>query len=293
MPESCEKSTFFNTSLKGKYAYWVHMRYIVSFSDITLNDYISYEENINLLTESQNISYLDTYNTENFEYIDFETTNKINDIYEYEMKNSYTTDEDITMEEIKKFRTWLATELLNFNISDNVEKHILNYYKHNMVDSAIDALLIFGATGTNYNNININKCGCSGTTDLSSLYNSSISICDPISIYRKNIYNKMVEMFSNIDFWKQLPPEFILTFKHYIDNIIKTGLPLQKNQYISSLTDCACVSDHTQSEGMTILNNLSQSLQYIYDNNILGHKNYIKDALYNWSSILYEDMYWN
>lgn len=321
MPEGCEESTFFNTLLKGKYAYWVHMRYIVPFSTMSYNAYVACEEDITKLLKKEDGSYpkpygcqyLDLYshitnlydNTELqiIDYIDAETTDKINDINEYVFKNTYVTDNDITIDELKIFRTWLAKELLIFdtnndtgeikhNLYNELESHVICYYANNMIDQTIKSLLNFGATGTNYNNININKCGCSGSTDLSSLYNSSISICDPISIYRKNIYNKMVEIFSNVEFWKQFPPEFILTIKHYIDNIIKIGLPLQKNQYISSLTDCTCVSDQTQSEGMTILNNLSQSLQYIYDNDISGHKNYIKDALYNWSSVLYEDMYW-
>jgi hypothetical protein len=43
---------------------------------------------------------------------------------------------------------------------------------------------------------------------------------------------------------------------------------------------------------MEILKRLSVSLGYIRDGQINSHKNYINDALYDWSSILYEKMKW-
>ena len=39
---------FFNTYLKGKYAWWVHMRYIIPFEKMGIQGYIACEENIRL-----------------------------------------------------------------------------------------------------------------------------------------------------------------------------------------------------------------------------------------------------
>jgi hypothetical protein len=322
MPDGCKEAPFFNKFLKGKYAYWIHMRYIVPFDTMPYNAYVACEEDINKLLKLEDGSYprpygceyMDLYshiinlydNTELqiIDYIDVDVTDKINDIGEYVLKNTYVTDSDITLNEIRNFRTWLAKELLLFDtnyetgeikniIFDNLESHVLKYYSNNMIDSTITSLLNFGNINITYNtNTPTHTCGCAGSTDLSSLYNNSVSVCDPINIYKKNIYNKMVEMFSDIKFWEQFPPEFILTFKHYIDNILKTNLPLQKNQYVSSFVDCSCVIDQTQSDGIAILNKLSQALQYIHDGAVSNHRNYIHDALYNWASILYENMDW-
>ena len=102
----------------------------------------------------------------------------------------------------------------------------------------------------------------------------------------------MVDMFSNIDFWSRLGTEFIKEFKLYIDNIVKCNLVLYKSQYVSDFVDCGCNSMDTQSEMMKILQQLSQSLQYIIDDDITGHKNYILDAFTNWARYIYENMEW-
>ena len=43
---------------------------------------------------------------------------------------------------------------------------------------------------------------------------------------------------------------------------------------------------------ISILKRLSQSLQYIAEGNMMGHKNYIHDAFKDWSTNLYELMEW-
>ena len=99
-------------------------------------------------------------------------------------------------------------------------------------------------------------------------------------------------MFSTYDFWNQFSEEFILTFKRYIENIVRVGLPLSKNQYSSVFVDCSCVSSSMQAQNVSILNNLITALGYIYNNDINGHKNFINDSLKTWAESLYEDMYW-
>lgn len=303
MPDSMPQAEYFNNHLKGKYAYWLHMRYIVSFDHMGHGRYVDYEEDINRLFQS-NIPYLDINELSFIDvYVDIRETDRVNSVIELRLKNNYSPDQDITIEELKLFRTWLATELLSLDQSEKGEQkyhyfteqetHVLKYYSNNMYDYTIKILSEFGSNNVIISNISFNNCGCSHSSDLSSLYNDSINICDPIHIYKKNIYEKMVQMFSDLNFWIQWPREFILTFKKYIDNIIKTNLPLQQSNLSNDFTDCGClVNNDGQLNAISILRRLSTSLDYIQSNNSNGHKNYINDALRDWSSMLYENMQW-
>ena len=101
----------------------------------------------------------------------------------------------------------------------------------------------------------------------------------------------MIQMFSSIDFWLQWSQEFIEEIKKYVDNIINVNLPLSPSKLEDEFIDCACQSN-TNDKYIDILKRLSVSLEYIKNNDIQGHKNYISDALKDWSTILYENMQW-
>lgn len=309
MPDTMPQAEYFNKYLKGKYAYWVQMRYIVSFDHMRHEGYIACEEDITKLLQKPNGQYpkpygapsIDIYEKGMARFVDSEETDRINNLNDYRLKNKYVTDEDITTSELKQFRTWLASEILKMDQTEigeqkksylsDTETHTLEYYANNMYDSTIKILVDFGGQATTTLPVETKSCGCTGgATNLSALY--TVSTCDPISIYRKNIYSKMVEMFSNVEFWKQWAPEFIGVFKRYIDNIIRIDLPLSNSSHSQEFVDCVCSSDNNQKDLMDILNRLSKSLEYIKNDDIVGHKNYIKDALYDWSSKLYEVMIW-
>lgn len=320
MPDDMPQASFFNTYLKGKYAYWVQMRYIVPF-DLTMVDgvligmnhegYVACEEDITKLLQREDGTWpkpygsknIDIYEDPNFlQYIDELETDRINSTVEFRLKNKYTPDDDITIDELKNFRTWLASELLLMDQTElgeqknsyftEPETHVLKYYASNMFDSTIKILTEFGQKRVEFNTLNNSSCGCS-STNLSSLYNTELNVCDPIMIYRKNLYEKMIQMFSEISFWDRWAPEFILTFKKYIDNIINTNLPLKNQPLMEAFNDCGCLSaDKTQESFIGILKRLSISLEYIYKGNTAGHKNYITGALIDWSTELYESMQW-
>ena len=132
-------------------------------------------------------------------YIDIAETDKINCTTLYRLHNEYVSDDDITIDELKKFRSWLATQLLKFDENNKEEQchemyteeetHVLEYYKNGMYDLVVKYLSEFGQTDINLNTINTSSCGCAGNSNLSSLYNTSLSICDTLAIYRRNIYN--------------------------------------------------------------------------------------------------------
>lgn len=298
--------SLYNKKLKGKYAYWIQMKYAVPFEDMKHEGYVACENDINKLLVKESGEYPKPYGTNYWDVtkldihlIDIAETDKVNCINAYKLQNSFTSDPNITLEEIKQFRTWLAKTLLEFdknnkgeymyNIYDDSQIHVLEYYKNEMYDNIIKYLNEFGASGIEYKNT-LKTCACHSTSDLTNL--TTINTCDPILIYKKNIYFKMVEMFSDLNFWTKYTKEFILEFKSYIDNIIDCNLPLTKTSYISEFIDCGCNTNDDQAELQSILRRLSNSLEYISKQNTLGHKNYIKDALRDWAENLYELMKW-
>lgn len=322
MPGNTSRAKLFNDHLRGKYAYWVHMRYIVPMGikeedgkriGLDHAGYVVCERDITKLLHDDNLNPpdslfaspyidMDDHNDDIIEYIDMIETDLINSTKSYEMKNNYVPDSNITVDELKQFRTWLAKELLNldsfevgegqkFILFNELEYHVLKYYANNMHDDTIKILSNFGSNPVTYDEYK-NNCGCGSGTNLSSLYNTQLTTCDPINIYRKNLYSKMVELFSKVEFWQSLPKEFLKIIKSYIENIIILNLPLNISNFNSNFKDCTCMSEDTQASNINILKKLSSSLEYMINDDIKGHKNYIGNALKEWSSKLYENMQW-
>lgn len=290
---------FFNKFLKGKYAWWIHMRYIVSFDMMGVHGYIACEEDINdLFKRPYGCEYRDTYDESMWPYIDQEVTDAANAYQTFVTRNNFTTDPDITVSDVKKFRTWLAKTILTFDVSSKgVQRNelltqnqtwVLQYYANNMYDEVVKKLSVFGGQVA-VMNINNNPCGCGGASNINSLYN--VDTCDPLFIYRKNLYNEMAKMFSDLSFWTKFDSEFILEFKKYIDNILNLNLNLSLSQYTNKFADCTCIASDN-SENKQILQKLSMALEYIGAGQINGHKNYINDALSDWAINLYENMEW-
>lgn len=249
-------------------------------------------------------------------YVDVESTMEANNLDQYLIYNSIELDDDIVIEELKRFRTWLAESLLKMPISEDKINSMLNYYANEMNDDVCKQLLTFGSTDIQLTTLDT-SCGCGavssyvtnkvsvvnnsitkhtcGCMDNSSLYQlGNVNICDPLSIYRKNVYAYMVQTFSNIDFWIKFRGVFIEEFKRYIDGIIRNNFTLTTSSYVSTYVDCGCLNerDIEQKNNVSILNSLSKTLEYIINDDINGHKNFISDTLYKWSSLLYEKMRW-
>lgn len=285
-----DKVLFFNEKLKGKYAYAVNFRHIIPFEDITQQQYyeISITENLD------NIIYIEFIDVEDL--IDTSKTWLANSITVFEEANKFTTDSDITLDELKRFRTWLSDMLYTlFNDSlDNITKEMLNYYREEMHDDTIEHLSYF-ANETEHDLIgttNQSTCGCQNHTQmLNNQY--AISSCNPIYIYRKGVYEKMVSVFSDIDFWLKLNKDFLNEIKRYIDGIIDCNLPLYTSQFSTTLHDCGCLTQNSaQEERMQILKDLSSCFYFLATDNYINKKNHISLTLNNWASLLYERMRW-
>ena len=234
------------------------------------------------------------------DYIDDEETNKINDISWYLKYNSHMPGGSVSLDDLKKFRTWLADELLDI-MGDSLSidnRHILEYYDsdNNMMDDTVKWLTYFGGKDIEMKQTSVSPCGCTGNGNLSSLYNESLSVCDPVSIYRSNIKNGMITLFSNIDTWANLPEGELDEIITYIDGIINANLPLVNSSTdIYNFYTCGCLqnSDFAQAQAQSLLGELKNVFIWIKAGDITGHKNSIATTLTTWASTLYENMYWN
>ena len=302
MPSYFKFSKFFNENLKGKYAYWVQMRYIFSLDSLDYKTYVRYEQ-------YDDVDFLGTHVKEHIDihceecdicnfieqYVDQDATAKANSILEFKIANDYIADNDIDINKLRRFRTWLASEIVmlcadndNSNLSNN-QLHMLEYYKNNMYNDIVKYLTVFGDdTAFSLLTNNTNCSCCTG----SSLYQlSNLSTCNALDIYKKNLHKLMVQTFENAEFWSNLNKNFVITFKRYIDNIIKTGMVVSLSSKPNVYITCNC-NDKSGDAYITILRNLSESLNYIINDDINNHKNFIHDALYNWADQLYDYMSW-
>lgn len=302
---TAEKIEIFNKELKGKYAYIVNWQHVVSFDRINQEDFVK----LSIGEPLKENSYIDLKEIPT-NAIDLDETNYINNVDKYRGLNKYTTDPDITIDEIKKFRPWLAYTILQQGIKDEEVQHMLQFYNFDdpinfegsgMYDDVVKYLNAFGNTYVLFNNTsNTSSCGCNNSRTVlnsskSNIVNpGNINFFDIEKIYKMNIYVKMIDTFKNIEFWEPYRDTVLVDMKNYIDNIIKVNLPLYSSKQSSNYAECGCLNqkDIEQQTNTKILFNLSQSLQYIINDEISEHKNFIKDSLLKWASTLYEKMYW-
>lgn len=305
MPSECRLSPLFNSELKGKYAYWIKMRYIFPLNSLDFRTYIRYEQMDDaVFLETNTLPFIDLYSEDcnmfNFaqDFVDHEATEAANAINEYRISNDYVADPDIDVNKLRKFRSWLASEILSFNTSidgnylDNLnanEIHMLEYYANDMYNDTVKYLNVFGNENTfTAISTNTNKCCCS--SNVYDILNTTGS-CNALSIYTKNLHNMMVLTFEDVNFWLRFNKNFIITFRRYIDNIIKTGMIVSKSKSESIYIKCNCNEGAANAMNI-ILNNLSEALEYIIEDDVKNHTNFIHDALYNWAEQLYDYMSW-
>lgn len=288
----------FNANLRGKYAYVVNWKWVVPMSKMSETEFV----NASVLDSSQgtedipnNLIPFGAIQLDKIsDYVDHSETEITNNVSRYLKLNEFVSDSDITIDDAKKFRQYLAEQLLAIKYEfAKGETQMLNYYKDNMYDSVVDSLTIF----TENNQVQLSyigkkSCDCLTTKGLQGqvVVNGQ---CDPIYEYRRGVYSKMVELFSDYNYWIGLGG-LCIDFKKYIDAIIKYNLPLFTSSNINVFDDCTCASktDSLQERGINAMKNLSLALQYIIDSDVDGHKNFINEALSVFASQYYERMYW-
>lgn len=300
------ESDFFNENLKGKYAIAINFKYVFplgveNISDDVLNiiatEYKQLQEQpgdilvINEIEFSRNVNYVLFEDVR--EYAEsFDTLDK------YLYLNEFTTDEDITLDDLKRFRTWLAEALYandtwidEWSKDPDKLRDMLLYYIHEMYDRVVKSLMKFNSY-VDVNNIS-KQSGCGCFNNAVTYTSDVLSVCDPLLIYRHNIYKYMIEIFSDVSYWLG-QEEICGEMKKYIDNIIKSNLPLTSVTLYDKFADCTCINvdANEQDTLMNILKRLSLSLGYIINHNTSGNRNYIASAFLDWSTYLYEKMRW-
>lgn len=303
-------SEFFNEKLKGKYAIAFNYNYIFPLGVSGISEtaaqiiYIERQQPEEISGE-MDLDILDgtsVHVIRNSDYLVFDEYSEYVEISDsldkYLYLNEFTTDDDIALDDLKRFRTWLAEALYANDTwidqwSRDPDKHrdMLLYYIHEMYDRVVKSLMKFNSY-VDINNIS-KQSGCGCFNNAVTYTSDVLSVCDPLLIYRHNIYKYMIEIFSDISYWLG-QEEICGEMKKYIDNIIKTNLPLASVTLYDIFADCTCINidANEQDTLMNILKRLSVSLGYIIDHNTSGNRNYIASAFLDWSTYLYEKMRW-
>ena len=247
MPSRCSFAEFFNSQLKGKYAYWIQMRYIFPLDSMDYMTYIQYEQyDDEDFTSPDVLPHIDLYSEEccmysfSQKYIDCDETNLVNTLKlnEFKIANEYTTEADVDISKLRNFRSWLAGEILKLNtkidggylskLNDN-QIHMLEYYKNDMYNDVVKQLSIFGLENAFTLTSTVTGCNCCNT-NISGLYNiNGIAGCNALDVYTKNLHTLMVQTFEDTSFWMELNKDFLVLFKKYIDNIIKVGFVINNS----------------------------------------------------------------
>ena len=286
-----EGDTYFNTHLRGKYAWWVRQMFVVAFEELSQPEFSQAEQTTDRGLQSMvKDTWYDVLDI--MPFVDSVETNRINDIASYIEYNEKTPEADLTIDDLKRFRTWLAEELLKRKDLENDVTLMLKYYAAAMWDDAIAALSMMSS----YTDVQLQvgsgcACGCGSSLTLAELYGNLSSSCDSLGIYRKAMYNLMVMTFSNLDFWLTCDSEFIKRFKDYVDNILKLELIPTSTSYVQPFADCGCTTD-ISNNNRALLEKLAQALDYLLNCGLSGHKNFIRMAFADWATYLYELMYW-
>jgi hypothetical protein len=282
-PEQEKYNTIYNEQLKNKYWGVINWKWLAPL-DMYFDKYIYLSLNPNEVPDD--FILLDDYK----EYIDLDETERSNSANVYIEKNKFVADEDITIDELKLFRKWLAELIYNIYEMEDDEKVMLNYYANNMYDDTIKNLTLVSKNNTILNTVT-SSCGCCNNS-YSVIYDQSLQTCQPIMVYIKDIYNIMVKYFSELSYWVD-KKDICLEIKKYIDNIVKLNFPLSITDFSNVYTDCTCaVNNNLQETYKRVLIRLSQVMEWIANDDISGHRNEINDVLTIWAKELYQNMQW-
>ena len=316
-----EIAGFFNTRYRNRYCYTINWNWIVSITT-PMSDYLEMSQNPDIcITGMVEGADLEDWiiPLEGFlPWMDNQLTSRIatNEQNKYNYLNEFTPDGDVTVEELRIFRRWLARILLANRPLIDMRKdsvsltRMLTYYAQDLYDDVIKALsdmtpymerksLVIGNTvaqtyksflGTAALQFS-SGCGCMGANTGVGLVNGAAA-CDPMQMYRNSIYNYMIAVFSDVNYWME-QTEICEEMIKYIDGILKVGFPLGSN-VVNQYADCTCnTMDNNEQARLTgMLKNLRTSLEYIIRDEVTGNKNFINTSLNNWAVYLYENMMW-
>lgn len=295
----------FNISLKNKYAYWVQFKYVIPFSEITLQKYIELERDGickddieaykkgNLKALPFNLWFSD----ELTEYIDFKETEKFQNFEKLEKYNKSigSIAPNLTTDQIKDTRSYILSTFIC--ILKNADSTTLDAYTYKNKDLILRALEYFKNGGLDkefskilndidnilnnnfFGNSNgsgiadLGSCGClvpnnpNNNQSLQGGFFNAYNITGStlVNNYHAGMMVILNDFLKNPDFWiLNLDTSDQIELKEYLEGIIKLGLDIPA--YTSVFR--------------TDVNNMIQSLTYIIEQDLIGHKNFIRDSIY-------------
>lgn len=285
-----EHDSVFNEIYKNKYAYLVNWQYVVPL-EVGQMVYVELSQGTTPIEEIENVLPYDDYRM----YIDAKETESINSVAHYLSENQFVADSDITIEEIKKFRTHVATLLYEFYVANPTDNEqlvrMLKYYKDNYIDEVVEGLYIIIGNNFERNRVSLepmNKvytCSCIQQGTLPQL---SVQTCDTLGEYKLAMRDLMIKYYGSTDFW--LDKDYIIKeIIRYLENILRVDLPLT-NQVVE--TPCSNLSFSMQSYYENQLRDLITTFEYILTGDFTGHKNFVSNTLSKWVNELYDNMQW-
>lgn len=295
----------FNISLKNKYAYWIQFKYVIPFSEITLQKYIELERDGickddieaykkgNLKALPFNLWFSD----ELTEYIDFKETEKFQNFEKLEKYNKSigSIAPNLTTDQIKDTRTYILNTFIC--ILKNADSTTLDAYTYKNKDLILRALEYFKNGGLDkefskilndidniLNNNFFGNSNSSGIADLGScgcltpntpnnnqslqggFFNAyNITGSTLVNNYHAGMMVILNDFLKNPDFW-------ILN--------LDTSDQIELKEYLEGIIKLGLDIPAYTSVFRTDVNNMIQALTYIIEQDLIGYKNFIRDSIY-------------
>lgn len=307
---------FFNTKLRGKYAYLLNMQYAVSFESVDYVQYVKYERDFSTFL-AQGIPYVDITSVEYASCVDIEETEKANSIAPFVYFNTLHVNSELSIENIKEFRAWLTKSLLQFDTKpDGTQAYMLfnkqltqalQYYQLNKNTEFTSLLSDIDKYFVEKNQKPTSSCECS-TSFSTTLNEVNASSCLSSSEKYHTMQREIViNGLSKVELWLNFSIEFLQDFKKYLSEYVKTQMyksvgtkivHSQRGGLLNLQTSC---SNNTNFDNVKILfTDLEQILDmYIQfktqfptktdiDCELLVNYNKIYVTLYNWFTSVFD-----
>ena len=320
-----EQMALFNESFRGKYVNAINWTYCIPIEELSATETVDVSQSLTKIVDDRPVVLSNENPLEGHKwlllndiisYIDEIATEEANKTTKYEAFNANLHTDKLTWEDVRYFRTWLATLLYDSQIIDDYKTNeMLKYYKNEMVDETVKHLKEFTDVLAS-TLVTTSSCGCGSsisasvqnqsTTGVTILQGASTScgcggmtlpvaisdLCDPLEKYRSAMRAFMISIFSDMDFWLKYDKAFLLEIKKYIDAIIDFNPAFNLNNGIDILRNCVCEDQTLQGTAIQILRNVSLAFQYMGTDDLTDHKNFIITSLNTWATTLYEKMIW-
>lgn len=273
----------FNLLLKGRYAYWIRMKYVIPLEDLSLTDYIQAErEGI----DENLMVYTNIWKSDDLcDFIDYPETEKANSTRNYEKYNQHQGNlaPHLTQDSIKNAYIFFLDTILqglkdassDGKVSPLLERAI-QFFKNKGNDDILTVLYqlqILPDLPSSSTQISSSTCGCSNPYGDLNIPNSLKSY-NLINIYTEGLKNVLLRAIQNPDFWiMSLEEQTTLEVKEYVDSMIRLDLDITGTNFKKDAKD------------------FSQALEYIAEQNLVGHKNFIRDSIFKFVKYI-PQLYW-